>query len=150
MNTEQEIENATCGLAKMVYSKYQVDRYGLKEGKNKYSKFEAKKLAIQKDLLDFGIPCERLRIIKVLPMPFLTIEDLCTTSSATFPVIAFEYTQVIPALTWTIVHNLHFNPNVTIVDDNGFTIDAVVQYITSGISLKVTFSIPISGKAYLS
>ena len=151
--TEQEtLEQATCGVAKMVYSKYQKDRYGLREGKRKYDKFEIKRLQLKKDLIDFGIPCAKLKIIKIQKLPFLLLDDVCTPS-ANAADIAFEYHQVVPSTVWVITHPLQFKPNITVVDNDGYNLDFVAQYPTSvGVfsPITLTFSIPVSGWAYLS
>lgn len=60
----------------------------------------------------------------------------------------FTFTQVTPADTWTIVHNLGKYPSVTIVDNSGNVIDGSVTY-TNANQIICEFSPAFSGKAYL-
>ena len=61
----------------------------------------------------------------------------------------FIYTQNSVSSTWTITHNLGFYPNVLTQDSAGTTIEGSVVY-TSLNSLTITFSVALTGKAYLS
>jgi hypothetical protein len=61
---------------------------------------------------------------------------------------AFIFTQLAPALIWTINHNLSAFPSVTLVDTLGNTIVAQVQYTNSN-QVVVTFSQPVAGSAFL-
>ena len=72
-----------------------------------------------------------------------------TSQTLAIPAIAFHYTQNIPSNTWTIVHNLNFYPNITVVDSGGSQIEGEVNYLDSN-SLVLTFSSAFSGYAYLS
>ena len=60
----------------------------------------------------------------------------------------FEYTQVSPAVTWNIQHNLNKFPSITVID----TLDTVVvgeyTYIDNN-NVTLTFSAGFAGKAYL-
>lgn len=60
----------------------------------------------------------------------------------------FEYTQVSPAATWNIQHNLSKFPSITVID----TLDTVVvgeyTYIDNN-NVTLTFSAGFAGKAYL-
>jgi hypothetical protein len=60
----------------------------------------------------------------------------------------FEYTQVSPAATWNIQHNLNKFPSITVID----TLDTVVvgeyTYIDNN-NVTLTFSAGFAGKAYL-
>jgi len=62
---------------------------------------------------------------------------------------AFQYSQLGPATVWHITHNLNYNPQVTLKDSAGTTIEGDVQYNSSN-DLQVTLSSAISGTAYLS
>lgn len=62
---------------------------------------------------------------------------------------SFIHNQSALSATWTINHNLNFNPNVTAQDSSGSTIEGNVVYINSN-SLTITFSVASSGIAYLS
>jgi hypothetical protein len=61
----------------------------------------------------------------------------------------YEHNQSAVLSTWTINHDLGFNPNVTAVDSGGNTIEGDVWYNNLN-SLDIHFSIGTSGKAYLS
>lgn len=61
----------------------------------------------------------------------------------------FVFTQASANVEWTVTHNLRFFPNVTVVDSGENFVVGDVQYINSN-SLKLVFSNPFAGKAYLS
>jgi hypothetical protein len=63
--------------------------------------------------------------------------------------VSFRHTQSAASATWTIVHNLNFFPNVTVIDSGGSMVEATITY-TNNTSLTITFSSAISGVAYLS
>ena len=58
------------------------------------------------------------------------------------------YTQATPASVWTINHNTGKYPVVTTVDASGNVIVGDVQYVSSH-QIKLTFSLPTAGAAYL-
>ena len=60
----------------------------------------------------------------------------------------FTFTQVAPATTWTITHNLGKFPSVSVVDTADTQVYGDVEYIDDN-SLRVTFSAAFGGKAYL-
>lgn len=61
----------------------------------------------------------------------------------------FTHIQTVAAATWTIVHNLGFNPAITVVDSAGSVIIGALQY-TDTTTAVVRFSGATSGKAYCS
>ena len=61
----------------------------------------------------------------------------------------YAYTQVAPATTWSITHNLGINPNVTAVDSAGNVIEGTLLYLSTN-TLEITFGIATSGHAYMS
>jgi len=63
--------------------------------------------------------------------------------------ISYTYTQATPSATWTINHNLGYNPNLTVQDSAGTIVEGEISYTNSN-SLTVTFSAAFSGYAYLS
>ena len=63
--------------------------------------------------------------------------------------VSYEYTKTTPGTTWEITHNLGFYPNVVVQDSGGTIYEGEISYLTVN-SLVLTFSTPISGKAYLS
>lgn len=55
----------------------------------------------------------------------------------------------LPQSTWTLVHNLGFNPSVTTTDNDGQEILGIVNYVDSN-TVTITFSEPVIGWAYIS
>ena len=64
-------------------------------------------------------------------------------------VISYTHTQNAVSSTWTINHNLGFYPNVVTQDSAGTTIEGSVHFVSVD-QLTITFSVALSGKAYLS
>jgi hypothetical protein len=62
---------------------------------------------------------------------------------------SFTYTPPDARTTWTITHNLGFNPNVTVSDSVGTEYFGQISYTNSN-SLILTFSQAVYGTAYLS
>lgn len=63
--------------------------------------------------------------------------------------VSYMHDQVVASATWTIAHNLAQFPSVTTVDTAGTVIHGGVVYNNNN-QITVTFSTPLSGKAYLS
>lgn len=61
----------------------------------------------------------------------------------------YSFSQPTPSATWTITHNLGFNPSVSVVDSANSTVEGQVTYINTN-SLSVSFSAAFSGSAFLS
>lgn len=61
----------------------------------------------------------------------------------------YVYAQTTPALTWTILHPLSFQPNVTVLDATGAKALADVSYPAPG-QVLVSFAAPQTGSAVLS
>jgi hypothetical protein len=59
------------------------------------------------------------------------------------------YNQDTPSAIWDIAHSLSFIPNITVVDNEGNVVEGSYVYINIS-HIEATFSIPISGSAYLS
>ena len=59
----------------------------------------------------------------------------------------YVHNQTVPALEWTVVHNLNKMCDTTIVNDAGDEIFADVIYIDLN-TIKVKFLIPLTGKVY--
>lgn len=61
----------------------------------------------------------------------------------------YTHTQNTPSATWTIPHNLAFNPNATVIDSAGTAVEG--SYVFTDINnLTITFSASFAGYAYLS
>ncbi len=71
------------------------------------------------------------------------------TTEAVVQDLAYAHNQGTSSATWTIVHNLDFFPNVTVVDSAGTIVEGEIVY-TSRNQIVLTFSAAFSGKAYLS
>ena len=63
--------------------------------------------------------------------------------------VAYIHTQGVASDTWTINHNLGFNPAVSIVDSGENVVIGDVTYISTN-TLSVSFNASFGGKAYLS
>lgn len=60
----------------------------------------------------------------------------------------FVFEQVVPAMVWTIAHNLGRFPSVSVVNNNDIGGYGSIEYIDNN-NLTVTFSGGFSGKAYI-
>lgn len=63
--------------------------------------------------------------------------------------LSYVHTQSSASATWTINHNLHFIPNITVVDSAGTVVEGSYSYPNST-TVVLSFSASFSGKAYLS
>lgn len=63
--------------------------------------------------------------------------------------INYTHGQTATSDTWTIDHNLGFNPNVTVKDNYGNVVEGYITYNNSN-TLTIEFSTALSGYAYLS
>ena len=63
--------------------------------------------------------------------------------------VSFRYEQSNQSSVWNINHNLGFNPNITILDYSGNTIESDIVYVNIN-NVTLTFSSDVSGYAYLS
>lgn len=61
----------------------------------------------------------------------------------------FLYTQGVAATVWTVTHNLGRYPNVTVVDNVGEEVEALIEH-TNVNELTVTFNTAFDGQAILS
>ena len=61
----------------------------------------------------------------------------------------YNHTQSTASSTWTITHNLGFNPAVSVVDSGGNHVIGDVNYVSVN-ALTISFSAPFGGSAYLS
>jgi hypothetical protein len=63
--------------------------------------------------------------------------------------VSYAHTQGSAATVWTVNHNLNFYPNVTVYDSANSMVEGTVSH-TNQVTLSITFSAAISGKAHLS
>ena len=61
----------------------------------------------------------------------------------------YKHTQSSPSATWTIAHNLGYNPSVSVVDSAGSQVEGNTVW-TDINTVTITFSGAFSGVAYLS
>jgi hypothetical protein len=69
--------------------------------------------------------------------------------ASTLDRFAYVHNQNTPSDTWLIDHNLGWNPNVTVIDSAGTTVEGDIEYLSEN-SLTLIFSSGFSGTAYLS
>ena len=63
--------------------------------------------------------------------------------------VSYRHIQNVLSTEWTVNHNLNFYPNVTVYNSAGSMVEGTVTHINA-VSLTITFSNQISGKAHLS
>lgn len=84
-------------------------------------------------------------VVTINEPPAITL----TNQTNAIPPIAYHFTQLVPASTWVIQHNLNFYPNVTVVDSANTNVEGEIRYTDSN-NLTLTFTSAFSGNAYLS
>jgi len=124
MTKQQEIEETYCKFAGMVYSKYQVDAYGIKPTPPNYDVDLLEDLKLKRDVISN-------KIVDYMKTP------------------AFEFNQTEEEDTWTIIHELGYDPKVLTVDRNDKQIEGIIMYTITGNTLTITFTLPVCGKAFL-
>jgi len=60
--------------------------------------------------------------------------------------ITYNHEQIIPSASWSINHNLGFNPAVSVVDSGGNIVFGDVIYLNTN-AIQINFSSGFSGKA---
>jgi hypothetical protein len=63
--------------------------------------------------------------------------------------VAYTHTQYSSSASWTVSHNLGYNPNVTVSDSAGTIIEGEIAYPSSN-TIILNFSSAFAGTAYLS
>lgn len=63
--------------------------------------------------------------------------------------LAYVHTQGVASATWVVTHNLGWNPNVTVQDSAGTTVEGDTVY-NSVNQLTINFVAAFAGTAYLS
>ena len=63
--------------------------------------------------------------------------------------VSYQHVQGASSAIWTITHNLNFYPNITTMDSAGAACEGEIEYLNRN-TVRVTFSSPFSGEAYLS
>jgi hypothetical protein len=62
--------------------------------------------------------------------------------------VTFTFPQAMAAAIWDVNHNLNRFPSVTVVDSSGRQMEGQVDYIDAN-NIRLTFSVPFAGDAYL-
>lgn len=62
--------------------------------------------------------------------------------------VAYTHTQNTPSATWTINHNLGFNPVAVVLDSGGTQCEGAISYPTVN-QMVITFTGAFSGVAYI-
>lgn len=62
--------------------------------------------------------------------------------------VAFEHVQAVPAVTWTVTHNLGRYPSVTVIDTGGNVVLTQVSHLSIN-QLQIDVSAAFSGRALL-
>lgn len=84
------------------------------------------------------------------PTPLVPpVINISTISGQEIPPSAYRHSQGASSTTWEIVHNLNFYPNVTVEDSAGTIIEGEIEYVDQN-TVRLTFSLPFTGYAYLS
>lgn len=70
-------------------------------------------------------------------------------SEEIIPLVSYSHTQGLASTVWTIEHNLGFYPSVTVFMSSGDVVEGAIEHQDTN-NLTITFSVAISGTAYLS
>lgn len=70
-------------------------------------------------------------------------------SEELLPLVSFTHEQAVASTTWTIAHNLGFYPSVSVFLSSGDVVEGAISHVDQD-NLTLTFSVAISGTAYLS
>jgi hypothetical protein len=65
------------------------------------------------------------------------------------PLVSYTHTQGVESDSWEIEHNLGFYPSVTVFLSSGDVVEGAIEHQDTN-TLTITFSVAISGTAYLS
>ena len=86
--------------------------------------------------------------VVVAPTPNVTV-SVDGYSSMSSLQVAYHHSQAVSSTVWEIAHGLGFYPNVTTMDSGGSMVEGELEHQSKN-QCRVTFSVPISGDAYLS
>lgn len=65
------------------------------------------------------------------------------------PITYYVHDQGTPSTDWDVIHNLGYNPNVSLADSAGQKFEGTIEYVTIN-RLLVHVTVPVGGKAYCS
>jgi hypothetical protein len=174
MKNQDKIDKWSCEIAGLIYDKYVMNSYGIGNCNINYTEGDLSEKIIRRSVLNFGTVCEDLpkrlkkeafqlddlfmpvRITRfAIPLP-PSPQNINQVITKLIPVpqrVAYQFIQTFPLEIWMINHNLSFYPNVSVVDLDGNQIEGAIQYVTQtsvGGLIRITFSEPLAGSAYLS
>lgn len=96
------------------------------------------------------------RLVEATPTVSITVEEtnalepqVSLVRDLSPDLFAYHHNQSTSSDTWEIQHGLGFYPNVTVMDSGGSMIEGELEHLSKH-ELRVNFSAPISGDAYLS
>lgn len=61
--------------------------------------------------------------------------------------LSYVHNQTTAASVWNVTHSLIKKPAITIIDDDGFEIEADIEHLSDN-SVTITFSVAITGTAH--
>ena len=96
------------------------------------------------------------RIVDATPTVSITVGEVnnldpqvALVRDVSTDLFAYHHKQNASSVAWDIRHGLNFYPNVTVMDSGGSTVEGELEHESKN-RLRVIFSAPISGDAYLS
>lgn len=148
-------------FVKEIYSKHLFNSYGIKCGDGYTTSISdplEKLLNIR--LLTSGynpaflamlqLPDATLNVVSKAPDQVI-INKTFITNKISSGSSSFEFTQNVPSTVWIITHNLGFNPaGILVLDAFGNQVEAIPTYTKNNTTLRLEFSSPVSGTAFLS
>jgi hypothetical protein len=145
------------------------DKYNSKFANTMYDKYKSLKFGVEscgykedydltvmrKELVDWQSSGDYSTISEVqtdykkwLPVN-LTADDMCYININVTEGVGKSF-HISPAQSvWILNHDFTFTPNVTTTDESGHEVSGTVNYL-SGSNIRITFSQPVAGWAYLS
>lgn len=137
------VSELKCKLAAAVYSKMTKEAYGIKDCCGQYDEDE-----VEDERLLISLYCGPFNIDDI-KNGFKEPKKKKPGKIKVKPQSLFIHSQTSASDFWTVNHNLGYNPNVTVFNEDNEKIIGTVTY-TSANTLQITFSTAQSGKAYLS
>lgn len=162
MLTNKSKEQLYCEYADVIYDEFLSKVYGVKSCKRAELLLDKEDYRLEIALKNAGIFPDRKTNGKVNTLYQSKSKGVeSTTNDVNNTYVTNNYTTVVPSgyvhnqtgysTTWTVNNPLKYFPNITIVDENGFVMDAQIQYLNNDYKvIVITFSEATKGKAFLS
>lgn len=174
MLNKRKIDRLSCEIATLIYNKYMIKAYGIKNCDINYTAGDLSEKIINKSLLDFGTDCEEfprcgdrreLEIvglaipIRPFNVEFQGLPNPQSPAQATRTVVqvpargSYQFVQPFPSSVWLIDFPLGFPPNITTVDQSGNEIKGAITYLYQDSHqgrVTISFSYLAQGTAYFS